>query len=332
MVRPNPRYADPSSPDVIDDLTQLRKNLENAEKLADRAWGDYPSKNSQNPSDMPLPSWWDGGVFENHESHFTKEQAIEYLKVSQKIIGARRAIMTYHCDVLGSTRDCQNLATLGGTGRIERNIRWLEAQIIGLCPGNNTPDSFKLCPKEPETFEILPQVFAEEDPSINSGLNGNEQESQVVNYPQSANVKITFTNSNIGMFSSSIPINDIGQLQILSNESDEWRYTLIGSSTNQPLRNLPSLMLEINKLLFDECLASGVCHVDPEFPQPQPQPQPQPPQLPPIEEPHITTDHITPPDMPVEEPPMVTVTPTEPSQVNWIPEPFFSFINNMFRR
>jgi len=28
---------------------------------------------------------------------------------------------------------------------------------------------------------------------------------------------------------------------------------------------------------------------------------------------------------------MVTVTPTE-GQVNWIPEPFFSFINNVFRK
>ena len=27
-----------------------------------------------------------------------------------------------------------------------------------------------------------------------------------------------------------------------------------------------------------------------------------------------------------------TPTPTEPSQVNWIPEPFFSFINNVFKR
>ena len=49
---------------------------------------------------------------------------------------------------------------------------------------------------------------------------------------------------------------------------------------------------------------------------------PPPSQLPPIEEEPVTTDHVTPPDMPVEEPSMVTVTPTEPSQVNWIPEPF----------
>ena len=56
-----------------------------------------------------------------------------------------------------------------------------------------------------------------------------------------------------------------------------------------------------------------------------------PPSILPTEEPPITTVHIPPPEMPVEEP-MITVTPTEPGQVNWIPEPFFSFINNVFRR
>ena len=54
-----------------------------------------------------------------------------------------------------------------------------------------------------------------------------------------------------------------------------------------------------------------------------------PPSILPTEEPPITTDHITPPEMPVEEP---MVTSTEPGQVNWIPEPFFSFINNVLRR
>ena len=47
-------------------------------------------------------------------------------------------------------------------------------------------------------------------------------------------------------------------------------------------------------------------------------------------EPEVTTDHVIPPDMPVEGPPMVTATKL--GQVNWIPEPFFSFINNVFRR
>ena len=136
-----------------------------------------------------------------------------------------------------------------------------------------------------------------------------EPEPIAIPYLVSANVKISFT-SNIGGFSSSIPINDISELQILSNESNEWRYTLIGSSTNQPLMTLSGLINQINNLL------SSVVII--------------PPIEPPVEEPPVTTDHIPPPDMPVEEPPMVTAT--EPGQINWIPEPFFSFINNVFRR
>jgi len=65
----------------------------------------------------------------------------------------------------------------------------------------------------------------------------------------SANIKISFTNPNIGGFSSSIPINDIGELQILSNSAPEWKYTLIGSSTNSPLTTLNELIITINDLL-----------------------------------------------------------------------------------
>ena len=65
----------------------------------------------------------------------------------------------------------------------------------------------------------------------------------------SANIKISFTNLNIGEFSSSIPINDIGELQALSNSAPEWKYTLIGSSTNPPLTTLNELIITINDLL-----------------------------------------------------------------------------------
>ena len=119
------------------------------------------------------------------------------------------------------------------------------------------------------------------------------------------------------MFSTSIPINDISQLQILSNASNEWNYTLIGSSTNQPLMSLSGLITKIN---------NQISVVPVTTPQPQP-----PVTQPPVEEPPITTDHIPPPEIPVEEPP-ITVTPTQQMEVNWIPEPFFSFINNVFRR
>jgi len=65
----------------------------------------------------------------------------------------------------------------------------------------------------------------------------------------SANIKISFTDPNIGGFSSSIPINDISELQILSNSAPEWKYTLIDSSTNQPISSLSELINNINDLL-----------------------------------------------------------------------------------
>jgi len=65
----------------------------------------------------------------------------------------------------------------------------------------------------------------------------------------SANIKISFTNLNIGGFSTSIPIDDIGELQALSNSAPEWKYTLIGSSTNPPLTTLNELIITIKDLL-----------------------------------------------------------------------------------
>jgi len=75
----------------------------------------------------------------------------------------------------------------------------------------------------------------------------------------SANVKISFTDPNIGGFSSSISINDISELQILSNSAPEWKYTLIGSSTNQPISSLSELINNINDLLIT---------VEPDEPEP----------------------------------------------------------------
>jgi hypothetical protein len=75
-------------------------------------------------------------------------------------------------------------------------------------------------------------------------------EEPIIELPElSANVKITFTNPNIGGFSSSISVDDIGELQILSNVAPEWKYTLIGSSTNQPISTLSELINNINDLL-----------------------------------------------------------------------------------
>jgi len=89
-------------------------------------------------------------------------------------------------------------------------------------------------PTEPEIIETKPEII-EPEPDSTVLL--------------SANVKISFTNPNIGGFSSSIPIGDIGELQGLSNASDDWKYILIGSSTTQPISTLSELIMNINDLL-----------------------------------------------------------------------------------
>jgi len=255
-------------------------------------------------SGYALPSWWERAVSPSDYGwgFDTHQKALDYLKLSKRYHEAKINLMDYQCN--NYPRDtifCQHSAGYKGIlGGIDTLIPIIQKRISVT------------------SFDIIPQVFAEEDPSINSGLNGNEQETQVINYPQSANVRIII--SDISMFSTSIPINDISELQILSNASNEWRYTLIGTSTNQPLMTLSGLVTKINSMI-----ASAVVTQPPVTQPPVTQP-------PVTQPPVITTDHIPPPDMPVEEPPMVTVTPTEPGQVNWIPEPFFSFINNVFRR
>jgi len=66
----------------------------------------------------------------------------------------------------------------------------------------------------------------------------------------SANYSITFTNSTIGGFSTSIPIGDANQIQTLSNAQNLWTATLIGSgSTAPPILTLQQLIDEINRLL-----------------------------------------------------------------------------------
>jgi len=301
----------------------LEKRFERQEeenRLLDTPFITISGVNHRNPIKTPTPSWWDNPLGWRQGNEFTDEEAIRYLNIALKYYSDQLQFNEYKCGYLGEKYGekfynadwCE--ATKSSSrivGRIEKLLANVQNQIR-IQSGSQIS----------ETFDFIPQVFAEEDPSVNSGLNGNNQESQMINYPQSANVRISFTNSSIGMFSSSIPIADVSQLQILSNESNEWRYTLIGSSTNQPLMTLSGLITKINNQI-----ASAIT------PQPQPQPQPpmQPPIQSPIEEEPITTDHVEPPEMPVEVP-IVTVTPTEPGQVNWIPEPFFSIINNVFRK
>ena len=280
------------------------------EEVANRIY-DTQFKGIRNPIQTPTPSWWGGSStnigagagYLGWRNEYTDQEVLEYLNIALKFFTDKVEYRSYQCrhyprDVDKCQLASHNSATVSNVTRLIEQVK----KEIAFDSGSQIS----------ETVGFIPQVFAEEDPSVNSGLNGNNQESQMINYPQSANVRISFTNSSIGMFSSSIPIADVSQLQILSNESNEWRYTLIGSSTNQPLMTLSGLINKINNQI------SSVI-----TPQPQP----------PIEEEPITTDHVPPPEIELPpEVPMVTVTPTEPGQINWIPEPFFSIINSVFRR
>jgi len=281
-----------------------------AQDLIDVKQYDKEWKSGLNPERLKLPSWWDSnpkatGLKGWEQDGFTDQEAINYLEEGIKILTAKVNDANYRCNNYPrDTYYCQNSSQFGGEiGNSSRMIKDIK-EVMTVT----------------QQIEILPQVFAEEDPSVNSGLNGNEQESEVINYPQSANVRIII--SNISMFSTSIPINDISQLQILSNESNEWRYTLIGTSTNQPLMSLSGLITKINNQISSVIVDPGIMppEIDDSFLDDYP-----------IEEEPITTDHVIPPEVEPEVP-RVTVTPTEPGQVNWIPEPFFSFINNVFRK
>jgi len=307
------------------------RNLALEEKIArdlvDVRQYDKEWKSGLNPERLKLPSWWDRnplytGIYGWEEDGYTPQEAINYLEDGIKILTAKINDANYRCsNYPRDTYYCQNSSQFGGEiGNSSRVIKDIKEVIEYERQKDVTPTS--------SPFEAIPQVFAEEDPSINSGLNGNESESEVINYPQSANVRIII--SNISMFSTSIPINDISQLQILSNEFNEWRYTLIGTSTNQPLMTLSGLITKINSMI-----ASAVV-TQPPVTQP-PVTQPPVTQPPVTQPPVITTVHVTPPDIALDpsgglpEVP-ITVTPTEPGQVNWIPEPFFSIINSVFRK
>jgi len=90
----------------------------------------------------------------------------------------------------------------------------------------------------------------------------------------SANFKISFTDPNIGGFSSSIPIEDYQPLNNFMNDNYEniVKLTLIGSSTNPPISTLSEVLNNIKNLL-----ASVV-------PEPEPEPEPE-----------VTTSDVIPP-------------------------------------
>lgn len=70
-------------------------------------------------------------------------------------------------------------------------------------------------------------------------------------YIMSANIQITFTDLSIGGFSTSIDAKDIGKFQGIMNDryANTAKYTLIGSSTNAPLKTMNQVLNDIEALL-----------------------------------------------------------------------------------
>jgi len=227
-------------------------------------------------SGYALPSWWEtvsdpGGYGWGFDTH---QKALDYLKLSKRFHEAKINSWEYACkNYPRDTVFCQHASQYQGIlGRINTLISIIESRISVT------------------SFDIIPQVFAEEDPSV---LQSDE--------------RITLPSIYGGQY-----VPGVEPKPITTPIVEEPSVTTDHVEPPEQEVTLPSI--------YGGQYVPGV--------EPTPQPQPQPPVTQP---PVITTVHIPPPEMPVEEPP-ITVTPTEPGQINWIPEPFFSFINNVFRR
>ena len=232
---------------------------------------------------------------------------------------------------------------------------------------NNIIESMTVSKKEKSVIEsnwlnfLLPPVFAVEDPSISSGLSYDSFEESEITLPSiyggqyvPGSKPVSFTPMVVESATSviqPIPITTANvippeqkikcpaRVQIVSNitnvvagegefncatiekytEDPDYRIVYMENGfipTPEPEITLPSIYggqyVPGSVPTTEE--APGTVYVPPEEPEPE-----------------VTTDHVEPPGEKPEKP-TVTVTPTEPGQVNWIPEPFFSFINNVFRR
>jgi len=215
-------------------------------------------KVGMNPLFMPVPSWWQGNFTQKgwtpawqiphrHSGNpYTNDEALQYLDIAEKAYQLKLAWRTAQCESEGQrgvycsyVSDIQG--TLGGIHVLQNAVRIAKEQnlqhgVVGFDP------NFK-------TFEVLPEVFAEEDPSI-------LQSDEVV----------TVTPGALTWYYVKKPSGICERLNVSQNFVD--RMTSQGWIFS----------------LTDICVTS-----------------PPPP-------------------------------PTEPGQVNWIPEPFFSLINNVFRR
>jgi len=350
-------------------------------------------KGIMNPNQIPLPSWWDAGKKRWREDYPNDVEALEYLERSRALEQARIDLMDYKCSSYPrDTSYCQNATQRKGV------VNGMN-RVIGLIQASIKEDEFKFP-------DILPEVFAEEDPSI-------YQSDEVVTVTPGAltwyyvkkpsgicerlNVSQNFVNrmtSQGWVFSlTDICKTDVkcpARVRIINNETNQasgdgfFNCDTIEQYTEDPRYRVEYYDGVIPTPTTTPTPTPTTVHVPP--PEPEPEPEP--------EEPYVFTqcvdvyrvnhsdpyghmmvwskretidyqtlsDYVnvqnllvrecgrdvpsdqevlayygisqptpTPPTTPTPTPP-TTPTPTEPGQVNWIPEPFFSFINNVFRK
>ena len=151
MARPNPRFQTP----VSTEIERLHKNYLDYENQV----GVF--KVGMDPSKMPVPSWWVSSLplpkgwtppwtipHKHSGNPYTNNEALEYLNIAEKVFQLKLAWRSAQCDnekqrgvYCSYVSDIQS--TLGAIHRLQNTVRHAQQPAGG--------------------FEILPQVFAEEE-------------------------------------------------------------------------------------------------------------------------------------------------------------------------
>ena len=165
--------------------------------------------------------------------------------------------------------------SLGQTVELSKSVEYKRVKIIDIATGivvfdgSLTVENIKLHQDDPRYRVEFVETGSVTEP----------EPEPVTDLPfdiLSVNVKISFTDPNIGGFSSSIPVNDAHQLNLLSSKAPEWKYTLIGGSPNPPLTSLNDLLNVINNLLPDITEPDEPEPDEPEPDEPEPdEPEPE---------------------------------------------------------
>ena len=166
-LRPNPRYGTPIDDFII--IDGYSRNLVLEEKLereSKQVSDEISHLGEFNPLVYPVPSWWERVALDVNQDpadtgqgygwgFTTHQKALDYLELSKRYYQAKINLLNYQCS--NYPRDpsfCQHSAQFSGTlGKINSLIPIVQNRITGF-----------------QFPEILPDVFAEEEPSIINGV------------------------------------------------------------------------------------------------------------------------------------------------------------------